>query len=169
HVIRFWSAASSSGEEAYTWAITILENFGVKHHQDIKILATDISTKVLGEAESGVYSEDTVRPIPKSLLKKYFFKGHNEWDGFYLVKDELKQMVHFKRLNLMEKFPLTVLFDVIFCRNVMIYFDKQTREHLVNRLTQQLNPGGFLIIGNAESLSGLKTNLNYVQPAIYQR
>ena len=168
-VIRCWSAASSTGEEPYTLAITLLEHFGIENFKDIKILATDISTKVLDDAEQGIYSTDVVSPIPALLLKKYFYKGYNNWAGRYLAKECLKDMVFFRRLNLMKKFPLTAKFDFILCRNVMIYFDKPTREDLVNRLAQQLAPGGHLIIGNSESLSGIRTDLKYVQPAIYQR
>ncbi|MDT8446158.1 MAG: protein-glutamate O-methyltransferase [bacterium] len=167
--IRIWSAASSSGEEPYTLGITLLEALGSMAGKDVKILATDISTKVLGEAEQGVYNEEAVSPIAQPLLRKYFLKGHNRWAGYYSVRDELRHLISFRRLNLMEPFPLKGQFDFIFCRNVMIYFDKPTREDLVNRLGEQLLPGGYLFIGNAESLSGLKTNLQYVQPAIYQR
>ncbi len=166
--IRIWCAASSSGEEPFTIAMTLQEAMhGAK--KDVKILATDISTKVLGEAERAVYSADNTAPILPSLLKKYFLKGSGEWEGHFLVKDELKDLVHFKRLNLMEPFPLTIEFDVIFCRNVMIYFDKETREQLVGRMEKHLKIGGYLFIGNAESLSGLKHNYKYVQPAVYQR
>jgi len=167
--IRIWSAASSSGEELYTLGITLMEALGDIKNKDVKILGTDISTKVLEEAEQGVYSGESVAPVEPPLLKKYFLKGQNDWAGHYLVRDELRRLISFRRLNLMEPFPLTVKFDFIFCRNVMIYFDKPTREELVNRLAQQLAPGAFLFIGNAESLSGLKTPLKYVQPAIYQK
>ena len=166
--IRIWCAASSSGEEPYTLAMTLME--ALKNSQrDIKILATDISTKVLGEADQGVYNSDTVSPVPPSLLKKYFQKGAGIREGKFLVKDDLKKLVHFKRLNLMEPFPLTIEFDIVFCRNVMIYFDKETRENLVNRMERHIKIGGYLFIGNAESLSGLKHNYKYVQPAVYQR
>jgi len=167
--IRIWSAASSSGEELYTLGITLLEALGGRKNKDIKILGTDISTKVLEEAEKGVYSADAVAPVEMTLLKKYFLKGQNSWKDHYLVRDELRDLISFRRLNLMEPFPLTAKFDFIFCRNVMIYFDKPTREALVSRLAGQLAPGAYLFIGNAESLSGLKTTLKYVQPAIYQK
>jgi len=166
--IRIWCAASSSGEEPYTLAMTLAEALG-STSRDVKILATDISTKVLAEGEQGIYSEDTVSPVPQIYLKKYFLKGHNEWQGYYSVKDELKQWVHFRRLNLMEPFPLSIEFDYVFVRNVMIYFDKETRESLVNRMEKHLKVGGYLFIGNAESLSGLKHNYKYIQPAVYQR
>ena len=165
---RVWSAACSSGEEPYTLAMTLAEALG-STSRDVKILATDISTKVLAEGEQGIYSEDTVSPVPQIYLKKYFLKGHNEWQGYYSVKDELKQWVHFRRLNLMEPFPLSIEFDYVFVRNVMIYFDKETRESLVNRMEKHLKVGGYLFIGNAESLSGLKHNYKYIQPAVYQR
>jgi len=166
--IRIWCAASSSGEEPYTLAMTLAEALGGTN-RDVKILATDISTKVLAEAEQAVYSSEMVRPIPAPLLKKYFLKGHNESEGKYQVKDELKKWVHFKRLNLTEPLPLSIEFDYIFCRNVMIYFDQVTRESLVCRMEPFIKRGGHLFIGNAESLSGLTHPYKYVQPAIYQR
>jgi len=169
HSIRIWSAASSSGEEAYTLAMTFLEYFGLSHHKDVKILATDISTKVLNEAELAIYTHNQVDAIPGNLLRKYFLKGHDKQKGQYLVKDNLKNMVHFKWLNLMKPFPFNSKFQIVFCRNVMIYFDKPTREMLVEKIRTYLAPGGYLMIGNAESLSGLDTRLKYIQPAVYQR
>lgn len=166
--IRIWCAASSSGEEPYTLAITLAEALGTTN-KDVKILATDISTKVLEEAEKAIYTEEVVQPIPKHILKKYFLKGHNEWDNQYLVKDELRKWVHFKRLNLTEPLPLSIEFDYIFCRNVMIYFDQKTRENLVCRMEPHLKRGGYLFIGNAESLSGLTHPYKYIQPSVYQR
>ncbi|PCI30738.1 MAG: hypothetical protein COB67_00890 [SAR324 cluster bacterium] len=167
--IRIWSAACSSGEESYTLGMTLLEHFGNNRSKNIKILSTDISTKVLDEAERGIYSTAQISPVPQPLLRKYFLKGSNQWSDHYLVKDCLKELTYFRRLNLMEKFPLSVTFDFIFCRNVMIYFDKITRERLVANLAEQLTRGGYLFIGNAESLSGIKTTLKYVQPAVYQK
>lgn len=167
--IRVWSAASSSGEEVYTLAMTLLNSLGNHLGKDIKILGTDISTKVLEEAERGIYTQEQIAPIPATLLQQYFLRGEGHWMGHYLVKDCLKEICYFRRLNLMEPFPLRALFDFIFCRNVMIYFDKATRESLVKRLSQQLQPGGYLFIGNAESLSGIQHDLKYVQPAVYQK
>lgn len=169
HQVRIWSAGCSSGEEAYSIAMTILEHQSNVHHKDIKILATDISTRVLDSAEAGVYSSERIVGVPDALKRKYFLKGSNTWEGHFLVKDSLKNLIRFRRLNFMEKFPLSVQFDVIFCRNVMIYFDKPTQERLIEKFSNQLAPNGYLLIGHSESLSGIHTNLHYVQPTIYQK
>lgn len=166
--IRIWCAASSSGEEPYTLMMTLIDALGGSTAgKDIKMLATDISTKVLEEAGKGIYSMEQVAPVPKFMLQKYFTKGTGEWGGLAQVKDILKNLISFRRLNLMEPFPLSIQFDYIFCRNVMIYFDEKTREDLVRRMSKFLKVGGHLFIGNAESLSGLKHDLKYVQPSVY--
>lgn len=167
--IRIWSAACSSGEEAYTLAMTCLEFFDQNKQIDIKILATDISTAVLQEAQMGIYSDEQIKPIVPHMLRKYFYKGYNRWKNCYLVKDEVKELIRFRHLNLNKSFPLQSSFDFIFCRNVMIYFDKPTRTDLVSRLSKQIVGGGYLMIGNAESLSGISSDLQYVQPSIYQK
>ncbi|MCP4756285.1 MAG: protein-glutamate O-methyltransferase CheR [Proteobacteria bacterium] len=169
HIVRIWSAGCSSGEEAYTLAMTVRETLGGLIGRDVKILATDISTKVLDDAELGIYIQDKMQEISPPLQKKYFLKGDKQWSGHYLVKNELKKMIRFRRLNLMEEFPLTVQFHVIFCRNVMIYFDKRTQARLIDKFERQLAPGGYLFIGHSESLSGIDTNLRYIKPTIYQK
>ncbi|MBF0353344.1 MAG: protein-glutamate O-methyltransferase [SAR324 cluster bacterium] len=166
--VRFWSSACSSGEEPYTLAMTLMESpFPV--NSDIKILATDISNKVLDMAEAGVYAADKISAVPMALRRKYFLQGTGQWEGCYLVKDELRSFIRFRRMNLMEPFPLKALFDVIFCRNVMIYFDKPTQERLIQKLANQLRPGGYLLIGHSETLSGISSSLKYIQPSIYRK
>lgn len=167
--LRFWSAGCSSGEEPYSIAITLLEAIKNPSTWDVRILATDISTKVLGVAGSGVFRKDRVQSIPRDLLKKYFLRGDGNWKDFVRVKDSLKQHIHFKRLNLMAPFRFNEPFDCIFCRNVMIYFDSKTRKHLVNRFYECLDKDGAFLIGHSESLTGIKNSFKYVRPAVYRK
>jgi chemotaxis protein methyltransferase CheR len=166
--LRFWSAACSSGEEPYTLAISLLEYLGQTNF-DIKILATDISTKVLGEAQRGVYPEERIEDIPGPLIRSYFQQGQGRQQGYYRVKPNLRNLISFKRFNLMDKFPFNTIFQFIFCRNVMIYFDKKTQERLVNKFHQCLIPGGYLMIGHSESLTGVNHPFKYIQPSVYQK
>jgi chemotaxis protein methyltransferase CheR len=135
----------------------------------IKILATDLSTKVLKKAMAGIYEQERIRNIPPPMVKKYFLKGDRQWREYVKVKNRLKDPIEFKRFNLMEPFPFQEPFDCIFCRNVMIYFDKKTQETLVNRFYQCLGPEGVLFIGHSESLTGIPHPFKYVKPAIYKK
>lgn len=167
---RIWCAASSSGEEPYTIAMTVRETLK-DPGMDIKILATDISTKILAHAQNGVYDEEKIDGIPKSLLTKYFIKtrkgGHGEGHT-YEASDDLKKLITFRRLNLsIHPFPMKGPLDVVLCRNVMIYFDHHVRQGLVEDIERLLKPGGYLMVGHSESLTGLKTGLKTVRPAIY--
>jgi len=167
--LKIWSAGCSSGEEPYSIAITLFETIKDIKKWDVKILATDISTRVLKKAMLGIYQAEQLSTIPKLLIRRYFLRGKGNWAGYYKVKPELKKMIEFKRLNLLEKFSFKVKFDVIFCRNVMIYFDKPTKESLINRFISCLVDGGYLFIGHSESLMGMKHSLKYIKPAIYQK
>ena len=167
--IRLWSAGCSSGEEVYSLAITLQEGLEHPEQWKIKILATDLSTKVLKKAMAGIYEQDRIRKIPAPLIKKYFLKGDHQWREYVKVKNRLRDPVEFKRFNLMEPFPFKEPFDCIFCRNVMIYFDKKTQEILVNRFYQCLGPEGVLFIGHSESLTGIPHPFKYVKPAIYKK
>ena len=162
---NIWSAGCSTGEEAYTLAITALES--VSHLLDVSILATDISTKVLRIAETGIYSQDRVRGIAAPILKKYFQLGTGKSEGHVRVKDELRHLITFQRFNLMERFAPHQDYDVIFCRNVMIYFDKKTQNELVNKFYDSLKSGGYFFVGHSESLTGLKHHFKYVEPSVY--
>jgi chemotaxis protein methyltransferase CheR len=166
--LRIWSAACSTGEEPYSLAITVHECLN-KALVDVKILATDISTSVLETAASGVYPEEKLKNVPSSALRKYFQRGTGKWEGYCRVKKELQDVVHFKRFNLMEAPPEGVYFDIIFCCNVMIYFDKSTQEALVNRIYQCLLNGGYLFVGHSESLTGLNHLFKYIEPSIYRK
>jgi chemotaxis protein methyltransferase CheR len=167
-LLRLWSAGCSSGEEPYTMAITVLEA-AQGMHAEVRILATDISTKVLKKAEQGIYGADRVKSIPSDLLRKYFQMGQGNWAGHYRVKKDVRDLVTFQHFNLMEAMPAGDPFDAIFCRNVMIYFDKKTQEGLVNRFHSRLAKGGYLFIGHSESLTGLDHAFKYLEPSLYRK
>lgn len=167
--IRFWSAGCSSGEEPYSILITLLETIGDPSPWDIRIYGTDLSTRVLKTAQSGIYSYEKVRDLPPYILKKYFLRGTQEWENYLKIKDYLKSYIRFQRLNLTEPFPFKESFDCIFCRNVMIYFDKKTQAELVNRFYEYINFEGVLIIGHSESLAGIEHPFHYVKPSIYKK
>ena len=166
--IRIWCAASSSGEEPYMLAMILREFFGNEFHQwETGILATDISGTALRVAEEGIYSADKVSRVPLGLKNKYFSKIEN---NLYSVVDEIKRIVTFRRFNLINKvFPFKQKFDIIFCRNVMIYFDQGTRNELVRKLYANTSRGGFLFVGHSETLDRRDTEYDYVKPAIYRK
>ncbi|MBW1715319.1 MAG: protein-glutamate O-methyltransferase CheR [Deltaproteobacteria bacterium] len=168
-VLRLWSAGCSSGEEAYSIAIAVSEALDHMKKWQIEILATDLSTKVLKTASSGIYEKKKVKSIPYQLKRKYFQKGDNSWKGYFRLKKGIREKISFQRLNFMEEFHFDEPFDIIFCRNVMIYFDNPTKEMLVGKFFQHLGIGGYLFIGHAESLTGIKHNLKYIQPSVYQK
>ncbi len=168
--IRIWSSACSSGEEPYTIAMIIHEFFQSLAGWDMKLLATDISTAALSLAKEGVYDREKTRIIPLTYLEKYFTKVFKDSRIVYEVSQKLKDLIAFRRLNLMDEyFPFNGKFDIIFCRNVMIYFDKQTQEKLVNKFYRYLEPGGYLFIGHSESLIGTNLHMKPVAPAIYRK
>jgi chemotaxis protein methyltransferase CheR len=136
---------------------------------EIRILATDISTRVLRRAEQGIYPAERVKSVPPDLLRKYFQLGQGNWAGHYRVKRDVRDRVSFERFNLMDPPALGDPFDVIFCRNVMIYFDKKTQEGLVNRFHGRLARGGYLFIGHSESLTGLSHAFQYLEPSLYRK
>jgi chemotaxis protein methyltransferase CheR len=167
---RAWSAASSTGEEPYSLAIHLAEHFAPAAANAWQIEASDISTRVLEIAERGVYDADKLGDVSQELLRRHFQKGVGERQGQFRVKDALRQRVRFHHLNLLEPpYPFTQLFHVIFCRNVMIYFDRPTQEALIGHLAGQLAPGGYLMVGHSESLSAIKHPLQLIQPAIYSK
>lgn len=166
--LRIWSAACSSGEEPYSIAILLAETLPNFKNWDIRILATDISTKVLAKAREAVYDADTLDPVPDAWRKKYFEKAGPDGRHWRVVAP-LRNLISYARLNFMDKFPMRGPFDVIFCRNAMIYFDKPTQETLVCRFYDLIAPGGYLMVGHSESLTGTKHNFRYIQPATYQK
>jgi len=163
---RIWSAASSTGEEPYTIAMTMYEVLGDSY--DAKILATDISTRVLQKAKEGIYEPRHIEKIPRNMLHKYFIKRKSENGESYEVKQILKDVLRFTRLNLsVTPYPLRGPLDIIFCRNVMIYFDNNMRRKVLEDMYRLLKPGGYLMVGHAESLTGLVSRFKSVMPSIY--
>jgi chemotaxis protein methyltransferase CheR len=167
--INIWSAGCSSGEEPYTLSICLHEFLETEPGISFRITASDISTRMLSSAATGVYHGSQVQSIAPNVLRKYFQRGQGTWSGHYRLKPSVRNTVEFRRLNLMEPFPFSSQFHIIFCRNVMIYFDKQTQGRLVNKYYESLEPGGFLFIGHSESLMGTEHRFRYVQPTIYQK
>jgi len=164
--LRVWSAACSSGEEPYTLAIVLCESLPERILRDTRILATDLSTRMLNIAKNGEYPEEIVSSIEPNLRAKYLSKvsvGENN----YKVSPDLRSMVYFGPLNLMKEWPMKGPFDFIFCRNVMIYFDRQTQERLIGRFWDYIKPGGYLFVGHSEGLSGISHKFQYVKPATY--
>ncbi len=165
--LRIWSAAASTGEEPYTLAMILKDFFALEHAQwDTKVLATDISTKVLNHAAKGVYLKEQVAPLPEHW-KRRFFKELNDHE--YIVKEELKQEVIFRQFNLMHPLPFRRKFHVVFLRNVMIYFEDDTKYDLVERIYDFMEPGGYLFIGATESLDKARTRFCYVEPSVYRK
>lgn len=162
--MRIWSAACSSGEEPYSIGMALHDSIPDIGKWDIKILATDISSRILEKAMLGEYEQSALGGIDSHHLQKYFAQtpGHK-----FRVNDPVKRMVRFARLNLMSQWKMQGPFDLIFCRNVMIYFDKKTQEALVNRFYNLLEKGGYLFVGHSESLNGVNHRYDYVKPAIY--
>jgi len=169
--LEIWSAACSSGEEPYSIAMCLGDALAREGpgQREFRILATDISTRVLAMAKRGVYPAERFRELPEAWRKMFLLRGEGESKGLFKVKPELARRIDFERLNLIEPFGGHRLFHVIFCRNVMMYFDKPTQQSIVQRLSACLEPGGYLLVGHAESLNGVEHTLRYVQPATYRR
>ena len=167
--VRIWSAGCSMGEEPYSIAITCREAVKDFSQWDIKILATDIDSKVLQTASNGVYGLERIENISKEYKPRYFRKGKGEHIGQVKVRSELRDMITFKELNLMKNWPMQGPLDVIFCRNVMIYFDKETQLKLLNRMAELLKPDGLLFVGHSESPFRLTNRFKLIGQTIYQR
>ena len=167
--IRAWSAGCSSGEEPYTIAITLLDTLQGQGRWDVKVLATDISTKVLGIAKTGIYETKRVEPVSPQQKQKYLLQTKVDGHQCYEVSNALREIITFGQLNLMGQWPIQGPIDFIFCRNVMIYFDKQTQQRLVSRYWDLLDSGGLLFTGHSESLTGITHKFKYVQPTIYAK
>ena len=167
---KFWSAASSSGEEPYTVAIVLAEYARAHGPFHWQIEATDISSRILAKAQAAIYEEDRLKLPQPEWLSRYFQKGSGEYAGQYRVKDVLTRNVKFHRLNLLQaQYPVQPNQHVVFCRNVMIYFDTSTQQELVLKLIRQLAPGGYFVVGHSESLLGIKHPLKSIKPGIYRK
>ena len=167
---KVWSSASSSGEEAYTIAIVISEFMDGKRPFDYQILGTDISTRIIEKASLAVYPMDRVDVIPLAQKKKYLLRGKDLENPTVRIVPELRSKTQFKRLNLMDSsYDVPKDFDLIFCRNVLIYFDRETQENVINKLCNQLKIGGYFFLGHSESISGYDVPLKQIKPTMYQK
>ncbi|MDM7996887.1 MAG: protein-glutamate O-methyltransferase CheR [Acidobacteriota bacterium] len=167
--VRIWSAGCSSGEEPYTIAMTLYEEWPQISQADVRILATDISSRILAKARSAEYEKEYLKDIPSEYLSKYFTLLGTAPTRTYGIQDKIKKMIRFAQLNLMDTWPMKGPFDIIFCRNVMIYFDSATQGRLVRRFYDLLVPGGYLLVGHSESLVANSCGFKYVQPATYAK
>jgi chemotaxis protein methyltransferase CheR len=165
--IRVWSAGCSTGEEPYTLAMTLLDN--VPPDWDIKILATDLDTNVLQTAMDGVYSEERVTDLSEQVLKRWFMRGTGSQGGLVRVRPQLQKIIQFKKLNLMQDWPMKCHFDFIFCRNVLIYFDRDTKALLASKYAKMLASRSWLFIGHSESLNQLSNEFDLVATTTYKK
>ena len=166
---RFWSAACSTGEEPYSLGMVIREALPFSD-VDARILATDISTEVLASCEAGVYGSKHMKPVPDHLRKRWFVQDSHRGEKTWTVSKPLRDMMVFRRVNLSAPpFPMTGPLDAVFCRNVMIYFDDAVRLRLLDEANRLLKPGGYLVVGHAESLAGMISDFKYVRPSVYRK
>jgi len=167
--LRFWSAACSSGEEPYSLAAALVEAADGRP-ADIRILATDVSTRMLGRAVRGNYDAAAVAGMPAPRRDRWFRVGGTDGQRLYRIADELKRMIMFRRLNLNRTpYPIRGRFDAVLCRNVMIYFGQPLRRRIVAEMHRLIRPGGYLLIGHAETLLGMDEGFEFVQPSVYRR
>lgn len=168
--LRIWSAGSSSGEEAYSIAMTIREFTTTPHEWDVKILASDIDTDMLNHGAEGIYSTGHLADVSPLFQRKYFLPRDHDPRGLVQVCRELRDLVVFRRINLIEEaWPIRTRFDVIFCRNVIIYFNRETQSKLFNRFADFLEDDGYLIVGHSETLLGLTDKFIPLQNTVYRR
>lgn len=168
-LITGWSAACATGDEAYSIAITLLERLPIARHGRIRLLASDLSRQVLQVAKAGIYPLDRVSQLPRSTLRRYFERGIGEQEGLARVNPQVRRLIEFRRLNLVEIEHLGRTFDFIFCCNVMIYFDREARQRVVSMLQRHLMPGGYLFVSHSEALSEIDHRLRWCTPGVYQR
>jgi len=168
-MLRIWSAGCSTGEEPYSIAMTLKENVPPIKDWNIKILATDLDTNVVEKARSGIYAEDRISGMKADRVKKWFTNGTGEQVGNVKVSKKLQSIITFKQLNLMDQWPMKGKFDLIFCRNVVIYFDKPTQRVLFDRYAELLTPNGCLIVGHSENLLKVTDRFELLGKTIYKR
>jgi len=167
---NFWSSACSSGEEAYTTAMVLSEFAAGRPGFRFSIMGTDISTRVLKQAALAIYDEERVAPVPLAMRKKYLLRGRDKNKGVVRIVPELRAVVRFQWINFLNNdYHVNVTMDVIFCRNVIIYFDRPTQEIVLNRLCRHLIPGGYMFIGHSETLNGLNVPLVQASPTVYRK
>ncbi|WP_019612915.1 CheR family methyltransferase [Psychromonas ossibalaenae] len=167
--IKIWCSASSTGEEPYSIAMTMVSLFGCLA-PPVKILATDLDTRVLEKARKGIYSIDKIEQLSRLQTEQFFLKGKGAQEGFVLIKPELQRLITFKKLNLLSpEWPMKGQFDVIFCRNVMIYFDKETQYELLAKFAEKLPPRGLLFVGHSESFPNASSVFKLEKHTVYRR
>lgn len=167
--MRFWSAGCSTGEEPYSLAMTVRETLPSLLSWDVRILASDIDTSVLQTAERGIYAADRLAGVSEERHRRHFLRGHGEWAGSYQVKPELAQLLVCRRINLNEEpWPIRTRFHVILCRNVVIYFNRETQRRLFERFADALEPNGYLIVGHSEALVGLSERFLPLRGSVYR-
>lgn len=168
--IKIWSAGCSSGEEPYTIAIVLYEYLEKNPGFDFSILGTDISTKILQKAIDAVYKEERVEGIPMEVKKKYFLKSKDRENPSVKMGAMLRSKVYFDRLNFMDNsYNVRDMFDIVFCRNVLIYFDRETQEKVINKICTKINTGGYFFLGHSESIMNMNLPLRQIKPTIYQK
>lgn len=168
--LKIWCSAASTGEEPYSIAITIQEFFANKPGWNVKILATDIDTNVINTGKEGIYKEERLAPVPDRIKQKYFTKQVQNGQTLYQAKQTLKSIIEFKKLNLLETpYSIGEKVDLIFCRNVIIYFDKPTQKMIFENFEKVLKPFGFLIIGHSETMFGISDKFKFLGHTIYQK
>ena len=168
--IRIWSTACSSGEEPYSIAMTLSDTIASPSTWNCRILASDISTRMLAKAATGQYSHEKINSLSSDLVRRHFLLGKGNHRELVKIKPHIANMAVFRRINLMDdRYPIKSLLDVIFCRNVMIYFDRETQAKVLARLSRYLKPGGYLFIGHSETMQGISDAFHYVAPTIYRK
>jgi len=167
--LRIWSAGCSTGEEPYSIAMTLKESLPDFDEWDVKILATDLDANVVAQGQSGIYRADRITGIPDDRIKRWFRRGRGEQSDMVKVSSELQQMISFKRLNLLNEWPMNGPFDLMFCRNVVIYFDKETQRGLFERYADILVPHAHIFIGHSETLYKVSTRFDSLGKTIYQK
>ena len=167
--LRIWCAASSRGHEPYSIAMTVREFAPFDASWDVRLLASDIDTDVLATAQAGVFNVDDLEPVPLRLKQRYFQRGVGKFAGQARVKPELRNLIAFRQINLIaDHWPIHTKFDVIFCRNVMIYFDTPTQKKVIDHLTQYLTPGGYLLLGHSENIQWAAGYLRPLGNTVFQ-
>jgi chemotaxis protein methyltransferase CheR len=167
--IKIWSAGCSTGEEPYTIAMTFSEGLANKPGMKATIMASDIDTTVLSKASNGVYDIERVKGLPINIKRRWFFRGKGNNSGKVKISPELQKMMEFKQVNLMESWPMKEKFHLLFCRNVVIYFDRPTKIKLFDRFADQIVDGGFMILGHSESLQGLTDRFETIGKTVYRK
>lgn len=168
--IRIWSAGCSTGEEPYTIGMVASDYFNTRRSPEILILATDIDTQVLQKAKNGIYPEEHLATVDPKYIRNYFVKGTGENEGLYRVGDSLKEIVYFRRLNLLQdEYPMKKQFDIIFCRNVIIYFDRDTQRKLFGKFYNYLKDDGYLLIGHSENITSITDKFVLAGRTIYKK